>query len=158
MSKEENLVAELTQKFPFLSEKFVIVRARRITVEVDRDNVLDVFKYLYSVHKFDFLSTITGLDSVENFEFIYPVSNFEGILLSVKIFAPKTDPVIKSVLEVYKGAIYYERELEDMFGVKVEGLPAGRHYPLPEDWPEGEYPLRKDWKPKNADQPNKVEE
>ena len=45
-----------------------------------------------------------------------------------------------------------------MFGVKVEGLPAGRHYPLPEDWPQGEYPLRKDWKPKNTEETNKVEE
>jgi Ni,Fe-hydrogenase III component G len=34
----------------------------------------------------------------------------------------------------------------DLLGAQVEGLPAGRRYPLPEDWPQGEYPLRKDWK------------
>ena len=32
-----------------------------------------------------------------------------------------------------------------MFGIKVEGLPEGERYPLPDGWPEGQYPLRKDW-------------
>jgi len=158
MSKEENFISELTKKFPFLSEKFVIVRPRRITFEVDRDKVLDVFRYLFSEQKFDFLSTITGLDSGENFEFIYHINNIEGMLINIKVFAPKTDPVIKSVLEIYNGATFYEKELEGILGVKVDGLPAGRPYPLPEDWPQGEYPLRKDWKPKNVNQPNNVEE
>jgi membrane-bound hydrogenase subunit beta len=34
----------------------------------------------------------------------------------------------------------------DLLGIQVEGIPPGRHYPLPEGWPEGQYPLRKDWK------------
>ena len=29
---------------------------------------------------------------------------------------------------------------------KLRGLPAGRRYPLPEDFPTDQYPLRKDWK------------
>jgi Ni,Fe-hydrogenase III component G len=157
MSKEENLVSGLTQKFPFLNEKCVIVRPRRVTIEIPRDKVLEVFRYLYS-EKFDLLCTITGLDSGENLEFIYHIADYQGILINAKVFAPKTDPVIKSVLEVYAGAIYYERELEDLLGTKVEGLPEGRHYPLPEDWPQGQYPLRKDWTPENLNQPNKVEE
>lgn len=156
--KEENLISDLTQKFPFLSEKFVVARTNRIFVEIDRDKVIDLFKYLFSEHKFDFLCTITGLDSGDNFEFIYHITNNEGIVLNVKIFAPKTDAVIKSVLEVYNGATYYEKELEGMLGVKVDGLPAGRHYPLPDDWPQDEHPLRKDWQPKNIEKPNKVEE
>jgi membrane-bound hydrogenase subunit beta len=162
MSKEEKIISELTHKFPFLSEKCVIIRPRRITIEVDRDKVIEVFKYLYSEQKFDFISTITGLDSGENLEFIYHLNNIEGVLINAKVFAPKTDPVIKSVLEVYAGATYYEKELVGMLGAIVEGLPEGRHYPLPENWPQDEHPLRKDWKPKNIEgqsvEPNKVEE
>lgn len=151
MSNEEKLISELTQKFPFLSEKCVIVRPRRVTIVVDRDNAIDVFKYLYTEQEFDFLSTITGLDSGDNLEFIYHINNIKGMLINVKVFAPKTDAVIKSVLEVYAGATYYEKELEGMFGVKVDGLPVGRHYPLPENWPQDEHPLLKDWKPKNKE-------
>jgi Ni,Fe-hydrogenase III component G len=32
----------------------------------------------------------------------------------------------------------------------VTGLPEGSRYPLPDNWPEGQYPLRKDWKPADA--------
>lgn len=151
MSNEEKIISELTQKFTFLNDKCVIVRPRRITVVVDRDKALDVFHYLFSEQKFDFLSTIVGLDSGENLEFIYNINNKDGMLINVKVFAPKTDAVIKSVLEVYAGATYYEKELEGMFGVKVDGLPAGRHYPLPENWPQDEHPLLKDWKPKDKE-------
>ena len=34
----------------------------------------------------------------------------------------------------------------DLLGIKVNGLAEGQRYPLPEDWPKGDYPLRKDWK------------
>ncbi len=151
MSNEEKLISELTQKFPYLGDKCVIIRPRRITFEVDRDKAIDVFKYLFSEQKFDFISTITGLDSGENLEFIYQINNGTGMMMNVKVFAPKTDAVVKSVMEIYPGAIYYEKELEGMFGVKVDGLPAGRHYPLPENWPQDEHPLLKDWKPKNKE-------
>ena len=33
-----------------------------------------------------------------------------------------------------------------MFGIVVEGIPDGRRLNLPDDWPDGQYPLRKDWK------------
>lgn len=158
MNKDENLVSALTQKFPALSDKCVMVRPRRITVTVDRNQALEVFRYLHSEHGFDFVSTITGLDSGENLEFIYHINNSDGILVNVKVFAPKSDPVIKSTLEIYPGAIFYERELEGMLGAKVDGLPEGRHYPLPDDWPQDEHPLLKDWKPKNSTNTTKAEE
>ena len=47
----------------------------------------------------------------------------------------------------YAGAQVYERELVDLFGAQVEGLPPGNRYPLTDDWPTDEHPLRKDWKP-----------
>jgi Ni,Fe-hydrogenase III component G len=47
---------------------------------------------------------------------------------------------------VIPGAILYERELQDMFGIVVEGLPDPRPLLLCDDWPAGEHPLRKDWK------------
>ena len=158
MSKEENIIAELVKKFPFLEGKYTLIRARRITIEVDRSNAVEVMDFAKTGLKFDLLCTITGLDVGENLEFIYHIANNEGILVNVKTNAPKTDPKINTVLNVYNGATFYERELEDLLGAKVEGLPQGRHYPLPENWPKGEYPLRKDWKPANVSQTNKVEE
>lgn len=158
MSKEEKVVADLVQKFPYLEGKCTIIRTRRITIETDRTNVIEVAKFAFDNLKFDLLCTITGLDVGEDLQFIYHLANYEGILINIKTNAPKSDPVIKTVTGIYNGAIFYERELEDLLGAKVDGLPEGRHYPLPENWPKGQYPLRKDWKSENISQTNKVEE
>ena len=53
---------------------------------------------------------------------------------------------LPTVLAAFPGAMSYERELEDVLGIKIQGLPPGRRYPLAEDFPVGQYPLRKDWK------------
>jgi membrane-bound hydrogenase subunit beta len=158
MNNEEKVVSDLVQKFPYLEGKCTIVRTRRITIEVDRTKVNELAEYAKSNLKFDLLCTITGLDVGENLEFIYHIANYDGILINIKTTAPKSDPVIKTILGVYNGATFYERELEDLLGAKVDGLPEGRHYPLPENWPKGEHPLRKDWKSEKINQTNKVEE
>jgi len=69
------------------------------------------------------------------------------MITTVKVKTPRANPVIPSVLPVFPVATSYERELEDMLGIKIQGLPPGRRYPLPEDFPVDQYPLRKDWKP-----------
>jgi membrane-bound hydrogenase subunit beta len=152
MQNEEKVKSELLQKFPFLEGKCEIIRERRITAEVDKNNLLEVLDYCYKTFRFDLLCTITGLDSGENLEFIYHIANYDGIVFNVKTFTPKSNPVISTVTNVYNGAIFYERELEDLLGAKVDGLPEGRHYPLPDNWPKGQYPLRKDWKVENLNQ------
>lgn len=149
MANEEKIIGEVLQKFPELGEKCKIIRQRRITIEIDKNKLIEVLSFLANELKFGLLCTITGLDVGENLEFIYHIANKDGVVVNLKTNAPKTDPVIKTVTGIYNGATFYERELEDLLGAKVEGLPEGRHYPLPENWPAGQYPLRKDWKPEN---------
>jgi Ni,Fe-hydrogenase III component G len=157
MNNEEKIVNELVQRFPYLEGKCNIIRQRRVSIDIERKNLTEVLNYFANDLKFDLLCTITGLDVGDNLQFIYHIANKYGIVVNVKTNAPKADPVIKTVTGIYNGATYYERELEDLLGAKVEGLPEGRHYPLPENWPKGQYPLRKDWKPENINQSNKME-
>ena len=65
--------------------------------------------------------------------------------VNVRILTPRSDPKIPSVCAVIPGAILYERELQDMFGLVVENIPDPRPLLLADDWPAGQYPLRKDW-------------
>ena len=92
------------------------------------------------------LGTITGLDSGEKFEIIYHFYDAQGLVFNLKVFIPRDDPKVPSVTEVFPGSFLYERELMDLFGIEVVGTPSGRRYPLPDNWPAGQYPLRKDWK------------
>ncbi len=55
-------------------------------------------------------------------------------------------PEIHTVCDILPAATLYERELVEMFGVKVIGTPNPDRLLLPEDWPDGVYPLRKSFK------------
>ena len=66
---------------------------------------------------------ITGLDEGENLSFIYHLAHFNGIMIDLKTYAPKNNPVIKTVTDTFPGSDLYERELVDLLGAKIEGLP-----------------------------------
>ncbi|MCK9604085.1 MAG: NADH-quinone oxidoreductase subunit C [Candidatus Omnitrophica bacterium] len=147
MPAEEDIKQELLSKFSYLQDHISITRPRRIFLEVNYSNFPEVFDYAVKLLKFPHLCTITGLDEQENLSFIYHLGHNSGVLLNLKTSVPKENPVLKTVISYFPGAETYERELVDLLGVKVEGLPAGNRYPLTDDWPAGEFPLRKDWKP-----------
>jgi len=118
---------------------------RRIFVSVDTTNLIDVLKYLKDHFEFTHLSTITGVDKGEVFEILYHLAN-PFVCLTVRTTIPRNYPHVPTITGVIPGAILYERELQDMFGMVVEQIPDSRPLVLPDNWPAGVYPLRKDWK------------
>jgi NADH:ubiquinone oxidoreductase subunit C len=64
-------------------------------------------------------------------------------VLTLRVSAPYHDTRLPSVCSVIPSATLYERELQEMFGFVVEGTPDPGRLLLPDDWPEGVYPLRK---------------
>lgn len=150
MTQEEIIIQDLIKKFPVLEGKAKIQRTRRLTAEVDGENFENVFAYAQQFLGFTVLCTITGLDEGQTLGFIYHMSRNDGITLSLKISVPKERPVIKSMIKYFPSSDIYERELIDLLGAEVKGLPKGNRYPLPDNWPKDDHPLRKDWKPKNV--------
>jgi Ni,Fe-hydrogenase III component G len=146
MTKEEEIQQELVKNFNFLEGKIRIQKVRRIFVDVPTDKFEEVLKFLMNKIAFNILCTMTGLDEGITLGFIYHLARKDGIVINVKISVPKDNPKIKTIIDYFPAAVIYEREVVDLFGAKVEGLPEGSRYPLPDGWPEGQYPLRKDWK------------
>lgn len=145
MSEEEKIKDALADKFDFLRDKVTVKRARRIFLEVAIDKFIEVFEYAIKQLNLSMLVTITGLDDGETFGIIYHLANNDGVMLNIKTSIPKSDPALKTVTGYFPSAEMYEREMADLLGIKVQGLAEGNRYPLPDDWPAGEYPLRKDW-------------
>jgi membrane-bound hydrogenase subunit beta len=147
MSKEESIVRELSKKFSYPEGSIKITRPRRLFLEVDSTRLEAVLEYALRDLRFSHLLMITGLDEQEKLGIIYHLAEDSGVVLNVKTSVLKSHPEIKTIMKLFAGAEMYERELVDLFGVSVEGLPAGNRYPLTDDWPAGQFPLRKDWKP-----------
>jgi len=105
------------------------------------ENILHALRAQKVTH----VSAITGVDTGNVVEVIYHF-DCQPAELNLKIPLPKDDLKIPTITEIFPGAIMYERDLMEMLGVKVEGHPDPRRLFLPDDWPEGEYPLRKEWR------------
>jgi len=146
MTFEESIIQDLTGKFPDLEGKCTSPRQRRITIEVPKDEFAEVIGYAAKALSFTMLCTITGLDLGDELQAIYHIANEKGVVLNLKRNMPRPEPVIGTVTGIYQGAALYERELKDLLGIRVDGLPTGERYPLPDLWPEDQHPLRKDWK------------
>ena len=118
---------------------------RRIFLKVEAQELVPAVTLLKDKYDCAYLATISGVDKGETFELLYhfasPVAS-----ISVRTEIPRAEPRIASICAVIPGAIFYEREIQEMFGVTVEGIPDTRRLNLPDDWPDGQYPLRKDWK------------
>lgn len=147
MENDVLVLEQLRKQFPVLAEEGAVTTNRRIFIAVPLELLLDVLRYANDELMFTSLCTITGLDSGDCYEVIYHLAHENGVMLNVKVKTPKDNPVVPTVLDIYNGATFYEREIESLLGITVEGLPEGRPYPLPDNWPKGQYPLRKDWKP-----------
>ncbi len=147
MSATEELKTGLEARFPHLAGAVRLQRERRLWVDVPRERFVEVFEHLVKERGCASLCTITGLDLGAELGYIYHLAGPGGIVVNLKTRCPK-DQGIATVTPLFPGASIYERELVDLLGAKVDGLPPGPRYPLPDDWPQDEHPLLKDWKAK----------
>lgn len=151
MTNEEKIKKELSDRFGFSTEQIRVARERRVFLEVPSDQLRRVFEHAVNSMGFKHLCTITGLDEGESLACFYHMARADGVVLSLKTRIPKANPVLHTITDIFPGGMSYERELVDLLGMRVEGLPQGKRYPLPDNWPAGQYPLRKDWKAEMLD-------
>ena len=142
----EQVIQALNKRFPALMAHSP--NELRIWTEfVEPKQFEEALRYVRGELHFIKGKHIVGTDEGENIGLSYIVSNEEDILLVLRERVSKAHPVVNSQGELYPSMILHEREMVDLFGVQVHGLPEGPSYPLPDCWPEGQYPLRKEWNP-----------
>lgn len=142
----EQVVNALNRRYPALAAR--APQALRIWSDFAEPKLFEeALRYAYDELHFTKGKHIVGTDEGESIGLSYIVSNEENILLVLRERVPKAHPVVRSQGALYPSMMLHEREMVDLFGVQVDGLPEGPSYPLPDCWPEGQYPLRKEWNP-----------
>lgn len=144
----ENVVEWLRERLGAAVIEARVAGKRRAFVRVDRDHFKAALIALRELGV-EFLEAITGVDEGEYIEVIAHVGR--RVSVAVKTAVPKSDPRIQTLTDLYPGAEFYEREAWEMLGVVFEGNPRLARTFLPEDWPKGVHPLRKDYEPKHPE-------
>ena len=127
------------------------------TIMVQRSDLRDVCAALRTADAltFDFLHDLTVVDYIEEeprFEVVVHLTsvNRPGTWIRVKCRVPEDDAVVPSLVPLWEGAEWLEREAYDMYGMRFKDHPDLRRVLLYEEF-EG-FPLRKDY-PKDLQQP-----
>jgi len=96
---------------------------------------------------YDYLSSVTGVDYLPEgkMEVVYHAyQSTGGAALVFKVQVPRENPVVDSLVPIYPGAEFQEREAWDLLGIRFAGHPDLRRILMWEGF-DG-HPLRKDWR------------
>lgn len=117
---------------------------RRVYVTISKDTLPKIVKYLFHDVGARF-STASGIDTRRSVEILYHFSIDEiGLIVTLRIILEKPRLEIESLTPIMICAEWIEREIHEMLGVDFKGHPNLKHLLLKDDWPEENYPLRRD--------------
>jgi NADH-quinone oxidoreductase subunit C len=145
---EDKLAERLKGQLPEADIK--ILRPRRLKVSLRVEALIATATFLKEQIGLDHCITVSGTDypkedSVELSYHLTSISSadYRPIVLILSTRLPRSNPVAPSLVSVWSGANFHERETWEMLGIVFEGHPRLERLLLPEDWTEGP-PLRKD--------------
>jgi Ni,Fe-hydrogenase III component G len=97
-------------------------------------------------NQWGFLSAITALDPGSEQAVLELLYNFCSgpAVLTLRLRVSRRKPEVASLCGLLPCASVFEREIHEMFGVDVVGIPDASRLYLSEDWPAGIYPMLKD--------------
>lgn len=110
-------------------------------------DIILVASYLFEKVEARFI-TASGVDTPKGIEILYHFSfdKERGKVVTVKVLVPKQKCEVESIVSVIPGAIWIEREIQELLGVKFLNHPDPRPLLTAENWPKDKYPLRIDYR------------
>jgi NADH-quinone oxidoreductase subunit C len=118
----------------------------RVYIEIKSESIVKIATYIFRELKARF-NIATGVDTRFDMEILYHFMIEDiNFLVSLRVKLPKDKLQIDSLASVFEGANWIEREMHELLGINFKGHPDMRRLLLSDEWPEGVYPLRCDYK------------
>jgi len=138
----KEIASQLEEKFPGSIEE-----SSQDSLVVKSDSLIAVATFLKDAEslKFDYLNYITAVDYFGYFEVVYQLTSLEhnhSVIIKTRCYS-RENPAVPSVIGLWQGADFQEREIYDLMGIRFEGHPNMKRIFLWEGFPG--YPLRKDY-------------
>jgi len=146
--RAKGIASQITARFPDIKVEWL--RESRLKVSMSPARIKEVSLFARDALGFDHISTVSGVDWIakNQLEVVYFIGSTtpgqEDFILAVSELVARDSPVVPTLIDVWRGADYHERETHEMFGINFQGHPNLSHILLPEDWNDIP-PLRKDY-------------
>ena len=146
----DSVTDDLERAYPDFADAIerVVVDRGELTLHVKASRLVEVSMILRDKLKFEMCLGVSGVnypdDKDRELHAVYPLlsmTNNQRIRLEVSV--PDSHPHIPSLVEVWAGNNWNERETFDMFGIVFDGHPGLTRILMPDDW-QG-HPQRKDY-------------
>ncbi len=133
-----------------------IPEPNRIKIYVNAEDLIEIMEYIANELEFPSLEAVSGVDWETHFDVVYHIDRWDGdpTLIQVHVKLENRDnPEVPSVTSIWASADWHEREVFDLFGIRITNHPNLKRLLLPEEWDEYEhkhiselYPMRRDYK------------
>ena len=128
---------------PLLTE---VIDPQQIAFEIEKKDIHSVLSALKQAgwKQLSYLSAVDWIDE-NKFEVVYIVFNWDQpVYVQVRSKIDREHPEVPSIMPIFPGAQYYEREAHEFFGIHFPGNPEYHKQLILEGWDDIP-PLRKDF-------------
>src|SRR5438094_4031838 len=119
-------------------------------IVIAKDRLLDAMHLLKDDRGFDLLVDVTCVDYLNyrdaksRFGLVYLLANTAtNERLTMRVYLDEPELSVPSMVQLWAGANWLEREAFDMFGIRFDGHPDLRRILMPDEF--AAFPLRKDY-------------
>ena len=142
----ENILKDIKQRFKDDIIDLFDKSVKRVYIEIKPESIVKVATYVFKDLGARF-NIASGVDTRKHLEILYHfIIEDINLLISFRVKLEKSKLEIDSLTSVFEAANWIEREIHELLGIHFLGHPDLRRLLLPEGWPEGVYPLRRDYK------------
>jgi Ni,Fe-hydrogenase III large subunit/Ni,Fe-hydrogenase III component G len=141
------ILSRITQHFPAAIQRTDIPENGRLFLYVDPTAIRELCRYVFRDLDARYVVSV-GLDDrpvsgsfVVAHDFAFDQAH---VLCSIATSVPAAAPRVESIADVVPAANWAEREFRDLVGIEPVGHPHPKRLILPDGWPEGAHPLRRD--------------
>ncbi len=143
-----NLLAKLADRFGAAIQRADLPASDRLFVYVEPAALRDVCRHLFGELGARYVISIGADDRPYSGRWLVAhdfALDAEHLLGSVMTLLPAGSPRVDSISDLVPAASWAEREMRDLVGIEPAGHADPRRLVLPDGWPDGVHPLRKDF-------------
>jgi NADH-quinone oxidoreductase subunit C len=146
----DQVADDLERAYPLFSDAIekVVVDRGELTLFIKAARLVDVAKILRDQLRFEMCVGVNGIhfpeETSRELHAVYSLLSItRNQRIRLEVCVSVKDPHIPSVVDVWAGANWHERETYDMFGIIFDNHPGLTRILMPDDW--AGFPQRKDY-------------